>query len=103
MSSFFFTGGTHYSNAFNRAFDLFKGSSVGSDSSRKKVIIFLTDGAPTDNKTVTLQTIKTRNAELNNSVVILTYGMLQNLPILQYIADQEGLGVTRAPDVTVRT
>ena len=32
----------------------------------------------------------------------MTYGMMQNLPILRYIADQQGLGVTRAHDVTVR-
>ena len=32
----------------------------------------------------------------------MTYGMLANLPILRYIAEQEGLGVTKPSDVTVR-
>ena len=51
-----------------------------------------------------MQTIKAKNAELNNEVVILTYGMLmegKDLQILKDIAKQEGQGVTRPPDVTV--
>ena len=32
----------------------------------------------------------------------MTYGMLTNLPILLYIAEQEGLGVRKPSDVTVR-
>jgi len=52
-----------------------------------------------------MQTIKTKNAELNNTVVIMTYGMLKNLQILQDIAKQDGsnYGVSKAPDVTVST
>ena len=99
---FLFPGGTDYSKAFIKAFDLFKGTSDISGSSRKKVIIFLTDGRPNDNEKTILQTIKAKNAELNNEVVIMTYGMLTNLPILRYIAEQEGLGVRKASDVTVR-
>ena len=99
---FLFIGGTDYSKAFIKAFDLFNGTSGISGSSRKKVIIFLTDGRPNDNEKTILQTIKTKNAELNNEVVIMTYGMLANLPILRYIAEQEGLGVTKPSDVTVR-
>ena len=99
---FLFLGGTDYSKAFIKAFDLFKGTSDISGSSRKKVIIFLTDGRPNDNEKTILQTIKTKNAELNNEVVIMTYGMLTNLPILRYIAEQEGLGVRKPSDVTVR-
>ena len=98
-----FIGGTDYSKAFIKAFDLFKGTSGISGSSRKKVIIFLTDGRPNDKENAILQTIKTKNAELNNEVVIMTYGMLTNLPILLYIAEQEGLGVTKPSDVTVRS
>ena len=86
-----------------RAFDLFKGTSVGGSFARKRVILFVTDGEPIDNKKTIIQTIKTKNAELNNSVVILTYGLLQNLPILQEMAEQQGQGVTRAPDATVST
>ena len=102
---FFSTGGTDYSNAFTRAFELLKGSSAGVDLSRRKVIIFLTDGKPNDAPKLIMETIKTKNAELNNSVVIMTYGMLQNLQILQDIAEQDGTGygVSKAPDVTVST
>ena len=32
----------------------------------------------------------------------MTYGMLANLLILRYIAEQKGLGVTKPSDVTVR-
>ena len=99
---FLFVGGTDYSKAFIKAFDLFNGTSGISGSSTKKVIIFLTDGRPNDNEKTILQIIKTKNAELNNEVVIMTYGMLANLPILRYIAEQEGLGVTKPSDVTVR-
>ena len=50
-----------------------------------------------------MQTIKTKNAELNNAVVIMTYGMLANLQILRDIAEQDGSdhNVPKAPDVTV--
>ncbi len=100
-----FSGTTYYSRAFTRAFNLLKGSSAGEDPSRKKVIIFLTDGEPTDDKKTIMQTIKTKNAELNNTVVIMTYGMLQNLQILEDIAKQDGTryGVPKASDVTVST
>ena len=100
---FMFIGGTDYSKAFIKAFDLFKGTFGLSDSFRKKVIIFLLDGRPNDNEKTILQTTKTKNAELNNELVIMTYGMLTNLPILRYIAEQEGLGVTKPSDVTVRS
>ena len=52
-----------------------------------------------------METIKTKNAELNNAVVIMTYGMLTNLQILDDIAKQDGssYGVSKAPDVTVST
>ncbi|KAL9960915.1 hypothetical protein ACROYT_G034423 [Oculina patagonica] len=98
-------GETFYSKALTRAFDLLKGSSVGKGPSRRKVILFLTDGHPTDKNSTIMQTIKTKNAELNNSVVIMTYGILQDLPILQHIAEQDGAsyGVPKAPDVTAGT
>jgi len=82
-----------------------KGSSPGKDHPREKVIIFLTDGEPNDAKSDIMKTIKTKNAELNNAVVIMTYGMLTNLQILDDIAKQDGssYGVSKAPDVTVST
>ena len=98
---FFRAGGTVYNRAFTRAFDLFNGTSGGSGSSRKKVILFLTDGQPIDSPTTIIQTIQARNAKLNNEVVIMTYGMLSNLQILRDIANQELYGFPRAPNVTV--
>lgn len=84
---------------------MLKGTSAGRGSSRKKVIIFLTDGNPNDAAKLIMETIKTKNAELNNAVVIMTYGMLQDLQILRDIAKQDGTsyGVSKAPDVTVST
>ena len=69
------------------------------------MIIFLTDGQPNDAASAIIQTIKTKNAELNNAVVIMTYGMLMDLQILRDIAKQDGsnYGVSKAPDVTVST
>ncbi|KAL9960908.1 hypothetical protein ACROYT_G034416 [Oculina patagonica] len=102
VDGLFVRGSTFYSNAFTRAFDLMKNSSAGEGPSRKKVIIFLTDGQPTDDGKTIMQTIKTKNAELNNTVVIMTYGILQDLQILRDIAKQDGTryGVPKAPDVT---
>ena len=102
---FYPTGGTDYSKAFIRAFQLLKGSSAGKGSARRKVIVFLTDGQPNDAGKLIMETIKTKNAELNDTVVIMTYGMLQNLQILRDIAKQDGTryGVPKAPDVTVST
>jgi len=98
---FFRAGGTHYTNAFTRAFDLFEGTSGGSGSLRKKVILFLTDGTPSDSPSTIIQTIQTKNVELNNEVVIMTYGMFSSVQILQDIANQEGHGFPRRPNVTV--
>ncbi|KAL9960914.1 hypothetical protein ACROYT_G034422 [Oculina patagonica] len=102
VDTIFAGGGTYYSKAFTRAFDLLNGSSAGEGQFRKKVILFLTDGQPADSAKPIMETIKTKNAELNNAVVIMTYGMLQNLQILQDIAKQDGTpyGLPKAPDVT---
>ena len=61
---------------FEKAFSLLKGS-ISEDSGKKKkrVILFMTDGAPSDDrKELIFQTIRDRNFELNNTVTILTYG-----------------------------
>ena len=52
-----------------------------------------------------MQTIQTENAELDNKVVIMTYGMEQDLQILRDIANQDGgrYGVSQTSDVTVST
>ena len=99
----FHIGGTDYSKALTLAFNLLKGTFTGIGNSRKKVIIFLTDGEPNDAPKLIMETIRTKNAEVNNAVVIMTYGMGQNLQILRDIAKQDGsrYGVPKAPDVTV--
>ena len=53
-----------------------------------------------------MQIIKNKNAELNNAVIIMTFGMLVNeetKKILQDIAEQDGnaYGVSKTPDITV--
>lgn len=67
------------------------------------LIMFLTDGEPSDDKTNIMQTIKNRNAELRNKVIIMTYGMLVNKKILMDIANQDGTsyGVSMSSGVTV--
>ncbi|KAJ7382932.1 hypothetical protein OS493_031707 [Desmophyllum pertusum] len=93
---------TNYANAFNAAFRLLKKSYPGQGSTRNMVIIFLTDGTPSDDKTNIMQTIKDRNAELHNKVIIMTYGILVNKNILLDIANQDGTsyGVSMSPGVT---
>ena len=94
-------GGTLYGKAFEKAFQLLKTSQ--DVSARKKVIIFLTDGKPTDGAGSIMQIIKNKNAELNNTAIIMTFGMLVNVQILQDIANQDGsaYGVPKTPDITV--
>ena len=69
------TGKTKFIPAFEKAFELLKGSvSKNSAKSRKRVILFLTDGDPSDSKEDLFKIIRDRNLELNNSVIIMTYG-----------------------------
>ncbi|KAL9960894.1 hypothetical protein ACROYT_G034402 [Oculina patagonica] len=95
-------GVTNYIYAFEAAFRLLKTSYSGQGSTRIMVIMFLTDGAPSDDKTSIMQTIKDKNAELHNKVVIMTYGMLVNDKILLDIAIQDGTsyGVSKSHGVT---
>ena len=70
-----FAGDTRFIPAFEKAFELLKGSvSKNSGKRKRRVILFLTDGNPTDSKTDLFRIIRDRNLELNNSVIILTYG-----------------------------
>ena len=72
---FCFLGQTKFIPAFEKAFELLKGSvSENSGKSKKRVILFLTDGDPSDSKKDLFKIIRDRNLELNNSVIILTYG-----------------------------
>ncbi len=86
------TGKTHYRLGFEKAFSLLKGSiSSESGKTKKRVILFLTDGEPSDpNNKVIFETIRDRNFELNNTVIILTYGFgIENKEILEDIAKQD--------------
>lgn len=70
------------------------------------MIIFLTDGKPNDGPGSIMQIIKNKNAELNNTVIIMTFGMQvdeKTKQILQDIAKQDGnaYGVSKTPDITV--
>ena len=88
-----FVGKTNYRLAFEKAFQLLKETASESTNKQvRKVILFLTDGAPSDEKRAIFQTIRDRNLELNNSVVILTFGFdgvdQETINILQDIALQ---------------
>ncbi|ELU16667.1 hypothetical protein CAPTEDRAFT_192407 [Capitella teleta] len=78
-------GETYYKAALSLAFDFFS-----KGNAREKVILFLTDGQPTDERTIVLSMISQRNAVLGNSVAILTYGLgeLVDDEILTKIAQQ---------------
>eukprot|EP00118_Oscarella_pearsei_P016090 m.150910 g.150910 ORF g.150910 m.150910 type:complete len:1501 (+) comp38558_c0_seq16:74-4576(+) len=91
-------GTTNYKSAFATAFDLLINSPPPSNSNiaRDKVILFLTDGAPSlnlgSNRDI-MQTIYDKNQVFGFEVVILTYGMGSNIgtsgeTLLQDIADQ---------------
>ncbi|XP_015763441.1 PREDICTED: VWFA and cache domain-containing protein 1-like isoform X1 [Acropora digitifera] len=89
-------GKTHYKQAFQKAFSLLK-ASIAADATakpKKRVILFLTDGAPSEDeeRRPIFQTIRDMNLQLNNSVIILTFGfgsVDQNTrEILQDIAAQ---------------
>lgn len=104
MLSFCFASGvTNYVHAFQAAFRLLKTSYLGQGSTRNMVIMFLTDGTPSDDKASIMQTIKDKNEELHNKVVIMTYGMLVNHKILLDIANQDGTsyGVSKSSGVIV--
>ena len=111
LCSFRFAGQTQYRLAFEKAFSLLKGSvSEESGDKKKRVILFLTDGAPSDaRKELIFHTIRDKNFELNNSVIILTYGFgnAVNQTILEDIAKQNtakygASANTAVGDITVR-
>jgi len=66
---------TRFIPAFEKAFELLKGSvSKSLEKSKQRVILFLSDGDPKDNRLELFKIIRDRNLELNNSVIIITYG-----------------------------
>ena len=87
--------GTRYRLGFEKAFNLLKASASDENGKSKttRVILFLTDEAPPeDEEGPIFQTIRDMNLELNNSVVILTFGFgnvnSKTEEILQDIAKQ---------------
>ena len=84
-----------YRLGFEKAFNLLKASASDENGKSKttRVILFLTDEAPPeDEEGPIFQTIRDMNLELNNSVVILTFGFgnvnSKTEEILQDIAKQ---------------
>ena len=50
-----------------KALDLFKASTVGeSDKTKRRIILFLTAGDPTDDRGLIFKTIRDRNLELKS-------------------------------------
>ncbi|XP_077994597.1 VWFA and cache domain-containing protein 1-like [Glandiceps talaboti] len=112
-------GDTHYKKALTAAFDLLNATQSSSDGiKREQVILFLTDGQPSDavtgspsdpslarNRDIML-TIKERNAQMNNEVVILTFGLGSKVEgtLLTRMAEQDGTvyGVDKDPNAELK-
>ena len=93
--------GSQYIPAFKKAFSFFH-QDTQLQGDREQIILFVSDGDPSDNHTQILQTIVDENRKLSNKVVIHTFGfgitnqvdqtMNQGDPrikLLQDIADQK--------------
>jgi hypothetical protein len=114
ISRLFPRGDTHYSKAFDLAFDFFTDSNAAGGYLRAsilnflslffistkfvfkshtghisdKVILFLTDGKPSDRASDIHDTISLNNAKFRNKVVIMTFGLgswLLAFPLLTII------------------
>ncbi|XP_065835892.1 VWFA and cache domain-containing protein 1-like isoform X2 [Oscarella lobularis] len=92
------SGSTNYKDSLVSAFDLFIQSPSRSDENlAHKVILFLTDGEPTNSlgsNTAIMQAIRDKNQVLGFKVVILTYGMGDGIQssgetLLRKIAEQD--------------
>uniref|UniRef100_A0ABM0MXQ2 VWFA and cache domain-containing protein 1-like n=1 Tax=Saccoglossus kowalevskii TaxID=10224 RepID=A0ABM0MXQ2_SACKO len=102
-------GSTHYSTAFEAAFDLLEASRP-QQGEPYRVILFLTDGEPTDDaateydrKQMIMKVIQNRNLRMGNEVIIMTYGLGDDvgLDFLQDIALQNGTKYGVVPDTSV--
>ncbi|KAI0210265.1 VWFA and cache domain-containing protein 1 [Lamellibrachia satsuma] len=68
-------GITNYGPALRTAFQYFTntaGNETTNGQEREKLILFLTDGEPTDNEA--MQTLREENAKLGNKVILFTFG-----------------------------
>ncbi|XP_068714501.1 VWFA and cache domain-containing protein 1-like [Montipora foliosa] len=70
-------GNSIYEVAFEKACSLLKAAaSEKNQKNRKRVILFLTNGHPSDtNSSLIFKTIRDCNTELNNSIIIFTFGI----------------------------
>jgi len=53
---------------------MYNAAAYNNDVLVEKLILFLTDGAPTDPKATIMQTLREENAKLRNKVTIFTFG-----------------------------
>ncbi|XP_039253634.2 VWFA and cache domain-containing protein 1-like isoform X1 [Styela clava] len=89
-------GTTSYALALSKAFDFFDGTPI-KNKRAERVILFLSDGKPTDKPTelasgrYIFTDLKERNKNLNNSVILMTYGLGDDdFDILRAMASQNG-------------
>ena len=60
----------------------------------EKLILFLTDGEPTDNKDAIMKTLRDENAKLGNKVIMFTFGFGEGLYVHTFTYDMTALCVT---------
>ncbi|XP_077996293.1 VWFA and cache domain-containing protein 1-like isoform X2 [Glandiceps talaboti] len=86
------SGPTYYGQALREAFSLLQRSSnTKEDLEREQVILFLSDGEPTDAKRDIMEEVKNSNEEMENKVVILTtaFGTSSGISFLADLAKQD--------------
>ena len=82
-----------YVYALKSAFQMLTNSKPQNTENRKQVILFLTDGQPTDPKANIMRDIVNYNKLLDNKVIIMTYGIGEgNFEFLDNMAKQDGFG-----------
>lgn len=96
-------GGTQYNPALKLAFDYFDTAFNESlNMERKRVMLFLSDGEPSDDHSSFFRTIVNRNSNLNMSIVIMTYAIGPSIgtELLEAIAMQDGsdYGIDNEPE-----
>ena len=95
-----------YSYALKSAFQMLRNSKPDEQTERKQVVLFLTDGQPTDPKESVMREIVESNAMLGNQAIFMAYGIGDgNFEFLENMAKQEGYGYkwnATAGKVTVR-
>ena len=106
--------GSRYVPAFQKAFSFFhQGEQVQGE--REQIILFVSDGSPSDDHNQILQTIRDENKKLSNKVVIHTFGFgitkLKDstsnhtdtrIKLLEDIALQESMGNTPETEMPPR-